>query len=432
MIGDIFILDKNLLIVGIADAYKSIIWDKKYNDIGECELYMPATPEAFEMLKMGYYIARNDDDMVCRIKLIQLNTDAEEGNYLIVKGFDAKGLLDQRVIWGTATASGNKEEFMRELVKASVIDSGILDRKMLKENGDQLIYLGEAAGFPDALSEQVSYKNIGEAIRNYCASSEWGYRLILKNSAFLFEIYKGEDKAQSVIFSEDYENINTTSYVEDFTNLGNVALIAGEGQGSERKRNIAGKGSGVDRYEVFVDSRNLSETVTFGDLKAAYPLIADGGYGRISDKKYILDQFDVNVLDNAQLAELKNLYPSPAGEEIIIDGVLYYRIYNFIAATLPSNNPQDGENVKITALVYQMYLLASGYETLAAYGAVTSFDGAVEPETTFVYKKDYDMGDVVTVKNEYGIQAVTRIIEVVEVSDDNGYSVEPKFEYKET
>ena len=47
---------------------------------------------------------------------------------------------------------------------------------------------------------------------------------------------------------------------------------------------------------------------------------------------------------------------------------------------------------------------------------------------TFVYKTDYNLGDVVTVENEYGISVGARIVEVVEVDDDNGYSVQPKFE----
>ena len=41
------------------------------------------------------------------------------------------------------------------------------------------------------------------------------------------------------------------------------------------------------------------------------------------------------------------------------------------------------------------------------------------------------MGDLVTVENEYGISVKARITEVVEVYDDNGYSIEPKFEYLE-
>ena len=74
------------------------------------------------------------------------------------------------------------------------------------------------------------------------------------------------------------------------------------------------------------------------------------------------------------------------------------------------------------------YLLERGYEHLAEFGYVTSFEGTIEPNTTFRYKIDYDLGDLVTVQNDFGISEVVRIAEVIEVWDDNGYAVEPKFE----
>jgi hypothetical protein len=82
-------------------------------------------------------------------------------------------------------------------------------------------------------------------------------------------------------------------------------------------------------------------------------------------------------------------------------------------------------------IIYEVYLLTRGYEKLSEYGVVTAFEGTVEPDVTFTYKRDYFLGDVVTVENSYGISLSARIVEVTEVNDDNGYSIEPKFEYLE-
>ena len=65
---------------------------------------------------------------------------------------------------------------------------------------------------------------------------------------------------------------------------------------------------------------------------------------------------------------------------------------------------------------------------MAQFGAVRSFEGTIEPNTTFIYGRDYHLGDIVTVQNEFGISISARITEVVEVFDDRGSSVEPKFE----
>jgi hypothetical protein len=49
---------------------------------------------------------------------------------------------------------------------------------------------------------------------------------------------------------------------------------------------------------------------------------------------------------------------------------------------------------------------------------------------TYEYKTDYDLGDVVKIINEYGIEAEARVTEVMESEDnENGYTIEPKYEY---
>jgi len=113
---------------------------------------------------------------------------------------------------------------------------------------------------------------------------------------------------------------------------------------------------------------------------------------------------------------------------VTVSGVEYYRIADVIIADLPGSSPDDAENVEIRDVIYMPYLLERGYEKMAEFGYVTSFEGTIEPNTTFAYKIDYDLGDIVTVENEYGISASVRISEIVEVWDDSGYSVEPKFE----
>ena len=63
------------------------------------------------------------------------------------------------------------------------------------------------------------------------------------------------------------------------------------------------------------------------------------------------------------------------------------------------------------------------------YGEKITFAGTVEPDVTFEYKTDYFLGDIVTVQNSYGVTVPVRIVEIIEVNDDNGYSLQPKFEY---
>lgn len=424
---DIVVLDGDLNRIDVVDNYESLIWVPRYNDIGDCELYLPATDKAIQLLRKGYYLARDDDDMVCRIERVEIDTDNENGNYLVVTGYDAKKILDQRVIWSQMNVDGYVEDEIRTMVQKSVCTPALYGRQIKNSLGQQMFYLGDRANFIEVISEQVSYKNVGERIREICKKYNWGYKVVVDSNKFWFVLYAGTDRTSTVVFSEDYENLRSTKYIDDSSNLANVALVAGEGEGSERMRNVSGFADGINRYEIFVDAKDLSRTITFEELTDLYPLSSVGGQGYIDGKYYKMGYINIAIVDADQLAQLKINYPN--GEEITIAGNLYYRTYDPIIADLETTAPTDDEPVILRPIIYEVYLLNRGYEKMSEYGSIITFEGSVEPDVTFTYKQDYFLGDVVTVVNEYGIEVAARIVEVIENEDSNGYKLEPKFEY---
>ena len=142
-----------------------------------------------------------------------------------------------------------------------------------------------------------------------------------------------------------------------------------------------------------------------------------------------MNAIDIAIVDNNQLIELREKYPQ--GEEIQKDGNKYYQICNAIIAELPNNNPQDTDSIILDDIIYSSYLLNRGYEKIAEHGVTESFEGEIEPTTTFEYKRDYFLGDIVMVRNEYDIEKKVRITEIIEAKDETGYKIEPKFEYME-
>ncbi|MDE7226441.1 MAG: siphovirus ReqiPepy6 Gp37-like family protein, partial [Ruminococcus sp.] len=231
-----------------------------------------------------------------------------------------------------------------------------------------------------------------------------------------------------VIFSNDFENLISTRYSEDSGNMGNVALVAGEGNGSERSRNVSGYAESLDRYEIYVDARDISRTITWNELIKMYPdgHIQADEFVRLF---YVMNIIDIQIVDENQLERLRSDYPD--GRIITKDGTKYYQAYNVIIADLENDSPAENDSVILRDVVYSVYLLNRGYDKLSEYGTVVEFEGSIEPDSTFVYKQDYFLGDLVTVENEYGISRKARIVEVVETNDENGCNIEPKFEYIE-
>ena len=416
---DVYVLDSNFRTIGVIEAYRSLIWANRYRENGDCELYLDASSENIMLLAMGNYLMRLDDDMVCRIHRIEIETSATEGNYMIVTGIDVKSYLDQRIIWKTSACNGNVESFLRKLVRESLISPSSASRKI------SFIRLGTAAGFTETATEQISYANVGEKIRETCKTYSWGYKMILNSADQLeFILYKGSDRSSYVFFSDDYENLSSTKYSDSREMMTNVALIGGQDKGTARKKAELGTMTGADRYEEFIDADDIDTSIPYADLTAAYPggsVITSG-----SSYYYRMPTLDLRIYDSVHKAWLQARY---TGTVITVSGVEYFRMTNVNIAQLESSAPADDDSAEMLEVIYHSYLLARGEEQLSTFGEVETFEGSIVSDVSFIYKTDYFLGDVVYVENEYGIGANVRITEVIESIDENGYSVEPTFEY---
>lgn len=418
------VLDRYLNIIHIVDEFRSAIWMKRYYEIGDCELYVPATEDNLKIYRKNYFLARPDDDMVCVIKKIEIDTDPENGNYLIVTGYDTRCYADQRIIWGTAANNGRQEEFLRKLVSDSMIKPSDANRRIKKANGQSLLALGTLAGFKAASTEQVSYQAVGEKIRETCRTNEWGWRNKRGDGVLLFEIYAGKDKTGSVKFSATFDNLDANAYTDDITNLGNVALIGGEGEGSNRALETYGSSASIYRSEKFVDASNITKQVKYETLKQDFPggaIVMQGGYC------YRVPTLRIAVINEEHADWLLTMIDGAS--LVTIDGAVYVEASNVVIASVPNTNPKNTDTCTLTDVIYKTYLISKGAEELSQYGEVVTFDGSIVPDITFQYKRDYDLGDIVSVENEFGIRADARIVEMMESEDETGYHIEPTLEY---
>lgn len=69
----------------------------------------------------------------------------------------------------------------------------------------------------------------------------------------------------------------------------------------------------------------------------------------------------------------------------------------------------------------------SGSESLAKLGVETEFDGETDQNGQFQYQRDYAMGDICQMDNEYGMSFQSRITEYIRSQDENGFSAYPSF-----
>lgn len=347
---ELYVLNDSYEQIGIIDDYKSFIWSKRYSEFGDCELYIRACPEYMTLLDKGNYLIRNDDDMICRIEAVELDTDTEDGDYLIITGNDCRKILSQRIVWTQTNFSGTVENYIRKLITDNIVSPSITARRI--DN----FKLGASVGLTERIEQQATYDALDEKIIELCQTYGYGSKVTLDTDTgiFRFDLYVGLDRSYNqsvndyVVFSSDFDNIISSIYKTDASEYKNVALVGGEGEGASRKRVTVGEYSGLSRYEVFVDAKSVS------------------------------------------------------------------------------TDTEEGQTID-----YDDALKSQGLEKLSEHRVTTSFDGEVEPNHSYKYKTDYQLGDIVQVRNDYGIEASARITEVIETWDDDGYSVIPTFEYVE-
>ena len=389
MSENIYIMNQALEKIGIVDNYKSLIWATRFIEFGDCEVYAQATPENLAIFQPDNYIMRESDDMICRIISVELETNEESGDFLLVKAEDARAILNQRIVWKQTNFKGQVGAFMAKLINDNIVNPTDSARKISN------FKTGDLSAFNDSIEIQTTYEPIGDKIKELCRLYGYGSRVTFDGSNFVFSLYSGVDRsfAQSVnsyvIFSQDFENLKSSRYMVDKSQYASVALVGGTGEGNERIMTTVSSstGTGINRHEIFVDADSISDKLSYADLVSAYP----GG--------------TVSTSNNT-------VYYSVSGERIAI----------LDSATEP-------QNATLTNAVYTAMLKESGNEKLIEAKVLTAFDGEIEANNTYRYKTDYFIGDTVQIKNEFGIERGARIIEIVESFSDEGYLVVPTFEY---
>lgn len=271
------VYDMSFNLIGVIDDYVSIIWRPSYYDVGDFEIYLGAESTAVKLLQEDRLVVRDSDVLtddsgnvtyrnVMIIKNINISTDVEDGDFLLVSGRELKYLLHSRIVWSQTNLTDTAEAGIRKLVDDNAVNP--VDSKRKIPN----LLLGAAAGLTDSISKQVTGAQLDEAITNICIAYDYGWDVYGYNNNYVFIVYKGVDRSYSqninpyVVFSDNFDNLYNTEYQLLTEEYANTALVAGEGEGTARKTTtINNEAVGLSRYEAYVDARDLSQNKDSSD-----------------------------------------------------------------------------------------------------------------------------------------------------------------------
>lgn len=321
---DLLIFNRGLDYLGIIDTFSSLRWVRRYNKSGEFELHCPLAQHSLELLKRENIIYKKEDNEAGYIETRQLGLNSNGEETLQIRGKFLTNYLDRRIIWDMENLNTTNEKAMRYLVDKNCINTRTERRIPFLDLDREKYLIGD-------IQKQVSYKNLLEELENISNTSDLGYRVNFqyKSKKLLFEVYKGLDRTAEqkinvpAIFSKEYENILEQSYFDSINNYKNTCLIAGAGEGKDRKLTSIEEGKVLDRYELYVDARDIANTKQVEKLDNEgnktteevpipdsdyYPMLIQRGNEKLAECQQI-QTFDskINIRSNLRYKEDFNL-----------------------------------------------------------------------------------------------------------------------------
>lgn len=321
------IFDSELNYLGVIDNINSFTYISKYNNVGTFKIKGLLTQQSKDLLKIGNYILYNGRAGV--IHSLEIDIDGNQ-QQITVNGYSLLSLLERRIIWGTINYNGNIEDFIYKIINENCIETEA-NRKIPN------LIIGERLNNEANLEKQVSYQNLLSTIIEVVQLVDLGVKIDIdaENKSFIFSVYDGEDRSlgteNPLVFNRQFENIVSEVYVSSKKQVANTALVAGEGEAENRTLVAIDEGnSGLNRYEVFVDARDLTK----GELSDAEyqaqlkqrgneqlsqyaPIESFEGIAntksvndfKLGDKASIVDN-EVGVILNTRITEIEEIFES--------------------------------------------------------------------------------------------------------------------------
>ncbi len=261
---DIYVLNKQTAIIGIISNFQSVIWNMQYFGPGDFELITAANDNNLELLEIGNYLVRETDrsntiyNNVMVIESKEIKYDPESGWVLTITGKGLKNILSRRIVWSQINLSGTVEDAIRKVITDNVISPDNTNRAI------QNFQLAPKLNLTDEAEIQLLGENIAEWLENVCTQYGYGWDIFIQNNKYVFKLYVGKNRSYNqsevmpVVFSPKYDNLYSSKYSYSLENYGNAGLVGGEGDGINQKSAAVGSGSGLDRYEIYINGSDVS------------------------------------------------------------------------------------------------------------------------------------------------------------------------------
>lgn len=377
----LYVLDQTFTTKMVIDVFSDLVWTERYRGYGEFEVTMPVSENVLANCHMDDYMALGWTDTLMIVETITTHTDPVNGDTMTISGRSLESILDRRILLndtfgyinpdGTPTNVGIHAA-LKTMITNYFISPTDTKRRIpkfsFKESTDSRVTSLTMGSFRDRGA------NVYDKIKSICDDKDLGFRInAINGGGFEFELYFGTDRSWDqedrfpVTFSDSFENLINSDYLESKTNYKSVVYIGWDWH-----------------YDMVIPFKDGEET-----------------------KYTTIPRYGDVITDASRSADAEGL----ARREFYVDD--------------ENGTYEVGDATNISKYTEQVRNKGPMY--LTDYDIETMFEGDVEYARQFVYGKDYFLGDIVQLENKYGQTGKCRVTEIVFTWNASGQSLTPTF-----
>ena len=265
------IIDTEFNLIDEITLYQSLQITNKYHDVGILEMkinrYMRGANE-LEIDRIIFTENNTSKAFVIVHREIELDENGTETENWQIKALSLKYWLAKRIILppphtANQNKSGHAETVMKHYVNITTVNPTDTKRKIPK------LVIAPDLGRGDTISRSARFDTLSEEIATISTLTGvgWNISVDITNKQFVFDVVIGANKTATqtalppIIFSPEWGTIESLEYTESKLDYKNMAYVAGQGEGIERRViTLNDNTAGHDIYELYVDARDVSET----------------------------------------------------------------------------------------------------------------------------------------------------------------------------
>lgn len=262
-------MTRDFELIAEIDSYSSLQIVRSWSGIGSLEVRVNRyLPGANELLRGRIVFPHNKyhKAYVIRHREIELDADGKSSENWIIRALPLKSWMAQRLTIPPVGLTDDAIDSNAESALKHYVNSNVVNPLDIGDKMPGVVIAGDLRRGPN-VSWKSRYKNLAEELADISLLSElgWNIDIDIANQQFVFDVKEGRDLTVNqdvlppAIFSPEFNTISNLSYTESELNYQNHAIIAGQGEGVERRVISLGSATGFDRHTLFVDARDVKE-----------------------------------------------------------------------------------------------------------------------------------------------------------------------------